>query len=332
MSKCKKCRSRKCKCKKRRRCTKKSYQRDYIVRTTKCKGGCVPTTSQILNSMQPFGGQFTQCCDGRVVGCGTVGCGVSNLTESTESHLHMDAFGRVYGHKHPGGHHAHSHDVEGKDRYVGPADLRSLTRNPDSLDADVFGGIPSTQNLSPQACNTDAECLSGQFCIGGKCALIGADPGIGSQAPVPATTQTSFGGVQRNTGNLVGGFSDAPGNGCNTLNFTSGSFVDGSTLAIGNLAASAPSNPSTLHSATLNTQSRTPNLQGFNRSLGLVDECTLAVGNPAATVHPSILNARQITPNLQGFNNEGISCITGALCGSKRPTVCRTKIKEVYCC
>ncbi len=326
MSKYKKCGSRKCKRKKRCKCKKRRYQRDHIVRTTKCKGGCVPTTSQIINGMKPFGGQFTQGCDGRVVGqgtvgCGTVGCGLSNrladptqagfdrrfdhLTTgaypgSTESHLHIDRFGSVFGHSHSGGDQPHSHDVCGEDRYVGRVnDLRSLTQNPDSLDQDVLGGIPGV-------CGVDEHCLTGQTCVGGRCApstanLVSCDPGIGAgcnpRAPVPTTTQTvndivRFGGVRPYTGNLVGGFRDTESG--DNLRFTSGSFVDGSTLAVGNLAASAPSNPNTLP--------------------------------------PSSLNTRQKTPNLQGFNNEGLSCITAAMCGTKRPTVCRTKIKEVYCC
>jgi hypothetical protein len=35
---------------------------------------------------------------------------------------------------------------------------------------------------------------------------------------------------------------------------------------------------------------------------------------------------------LRGYQSLGTSCITPSLCSSKKPTVFRTKIKEVYCC
>lgn len=324
MSKCKKrhqkrCHKRKKKYPKKRKC----YKRDRITRTTKCKGGCIPTTSQILSTTQPFGGTYTQTCgSSNLVGCGTVGCGVNlscgmdprydPLTSgaypgSTESHLHLDRCGNIYCHSHAGGDLGHSHDSCGEDRYLGRvSSCSALSTNPDCLDEDVLGGISCV-------CGVDKHCVSGN-CVGGRChttpstlnlnnsrvgttrcgvAATTCGGGASCGCGLGAASCGRIGGVRDYTGNLVGGFRDLPSElTCNSCRFTSGSFCNGSTLGHCNLAGCAPGN--------------------------------------ANTLPPSSLNTRQKTVDLRGFKSDGLSCIQSSLCGTKRPTVCKTKIKEVY--
>ena len=328
MSRHKKGHYRKCGRKKRKKC----YKRNFVTRTTKCKGGCVPTTQDVLKASCSPGSVITQDRYGNLVGCGTTrvgapACGVGapatyyHLTSgaypgSNGCHLHLDRYNNIYGHCHPGGELSHHHDADCQDVYVGQiGDVRSLTRDPDSLNRDVLGATT--------ACGSDRDCPSGSECRGGLCrspiidqtrTVLGAgacDPGfgVGCARTLTSTNESStaltstlagcgrIGGVRPHTGNLVGGFRDPAG--CNNINsssfrFTSASFGDGDTLSHCNLAYAAPGNYNTLP--------------------------------------PQSLNTRAKTPDLRGFNNEGFSCIQGALCGSKRPTVCKTKIKEVYCC
>lgn len=312
MSKCKKrhqkrCHKRKKKYPKKRKC----YKRDRITRTTKCKGGCIPTTSQILSTTQPFGGSYTQTCgSSNLVGCGTVGCGVNlscgmdprydPLTSgaypgSTESHLHLDRCGNIFCHSHAGGDLAHSHDSCGEDRYLGRvSSCSSLSTNPDCLDEDVLGGISCV-------CGVDKHCVSDN-CVGGRCHntpstlnLNNFRLGDTTRCGLGEASCGRIGSIRDYTGNRVGGFRDLPSNlSCNSCRFTSGSFCNGSTLGHCNLAGCAPGN--------------------------------------ANTLPPSSLNTRQKIPDLRGFNSDGLSCIQSSLCGTKRPTVCKTKIKEVYCC
>lgn len=280
-------------CCKKRKCGGKCYKRDYITRTTKCKGSCIPTTGQILQATQPFGGRFTQSCD-TVVGRGTVGCIGNSLADpaacgfdarfdhlttgsypgSTESHLHRDRAGNIYCHSHAGGDRSHAHDTCGQDHYLGRvSDCRALTRDPDSVDKDVLGN-----HLPSSFCNNNTQCPDGQLCVNGCC-----------------TSSARLSSSRPYNGNLVGGFRDLPSGAiCNNCRFTSASYCDGSSLGHCNLSNLSPANCNTLP--------------------------------------PQSINTRQKTPDLRGINNDGLSCITGSLCGSKRPTVCRTKIKEVYCC
>ena len=353
MSKCKKGRNRKCSRKKR----KKSYKRNYVTRTTCCKGGCVPSTQDALASTTfpgCGGGTFTRDGRGNLMGCGTttlsapncgVGvptCGVGVPTHGvgvptygvgagsieSQAHLHVDRCGIVYVDNHCGGDRPHSHDPEGLDHYAGRvSDPRTLIRDPDALNADVLG------SSSTKACGTSGDCAADEFCGGGTC-LKGAicqtdgtcsstfscqggfckpmgDNGV-RNAPRPTnlgcsttsracdpgrTTSTFLSTARPCNGDLVAGSRDPAGCGsinCSSCRFTSASLCDGSTLSHCNLACAAPGN--------------------------------------ANTRPPSSLNTRQQLHDLRGANNNGLSCIQGALCGSKRPTICKSKIKEVYCC
>jgi len=311
----------------------------------------LPTTQDVLKSSCIPGNVITQDSCGNLVGCGTnIGassCGNSNgcasdissfchLTSgsypgSTESHLHIDRCGNIFCHSHPGGDISHNHDSDRQDVYVGQVtDCRSLTRNPDSLnrdelgattacgsDVDCPGGSVCINGMCElgQSCITDANCKAGMKCSDGICrkSIIdqsrsagACDPGFGAGCAKSLTSTNGssdlfncgrIGGVRPYTGNLVGGFRNPPG--CNNINcsscrFTSASLCDGSTLSHCNLACAAPGNCNTLP--------------------------------------PQSLNARAKAPDLRGFQNDGISCVTGSLCGSKRPTVCKTKIKEVFYC
>ena len=230
---------------------------------------------------------------------------------STESHLHIDRLGNITCHSHPGGDYSHSHDGDGNDRYLGRvSDCRALTTNPDCLDEDVLGGIRGV-------CGVDSHCPLGQRCVGGVC----SSPSTTNLGAVDARDQLRYtslgstrcglgasrcgvgsvrcgisGGVRPYNGNRVGGFRDSVGcgAGCNGCALTSASFCNGNTLGHCNVACSVPACSNTLPPASLNTRSK--------------------------------------VPDLRGFQNLGASCITGSLCATKRPTVCKTKIKEVYRC
>lgn len=321
----------------------KRYKRDKIVRTTKCQGGCMPTNSQIVQATQPFGGIYTKTCNslttpGRTVhnyvgnslgGCDAckLGHGIRGITcgmdprfdpltsgacyGSDETHLHMDRLGNIQVHSHPGGDYSHSHDACGNDYYLGRvSDSRSLTRNPDCLDEDVLGGVRS-------ACGTDSHCPVGQRCVGGRCcssngshleindslrelryrSTLGSTRFYGDSSNCNTTLSDRglFGGVRPYNGYCVGGFQDNLGaSNCNSCSLTSASFCNGSTLGHCNVASSVPSYKNTLP--------------------------------------PDSLNYGAKVPDLRGYQNLGLSCINGALCSTKRPTVCKTKIKEVYRC
>ena len=327
----------------------KRYKRDKIVRTTKCQGGCIPTNSQIVQATQPFGGIYTKTCNslttpGRTIhncvgnslgGCDAckLGHGIRGITcgmdprfdpltsgachGSDETHIHMDRLGNIQVHSHPAGDYPHSHDACGNDYYLGRvSDSRSLTRNPDCLDEDVLGGVRS-------ACGADSHCPVGQKCVGGRCSStntltrLGCPLGCygGGERCVCSGGNTRstrlhnehsdfntilhnrgpFGGVRPYNGYFVGGFRDNLGaSNCNNCSLTSASFCNGSTLGHCNVASSVPACKNTLP--------------------------------------PDSLNYGAKSPDLRGFQNLGLSCINAALCPTKRPTVCKTKIKEVYRC
>ncbi len=314
-------------------CYDKRYKRDKIVRTTKCQGGCLPTNAQIAQATQPFGGVYTQTCDS-VVGRGVSACNGCNLGNgirgvncgmdprfdpltsgarygSTETHLHVDRLGNLTLHSHPGGDFYHSHDSCGEDHYIGRvSDSRALTTNPDCLDEDVLGGIAG-------ACGQDSHCAPNQRCVSGVCTNT---PSTANLDSIGATKQLRYmstlgstrcglrsytnnlsscglpGGVRPYNGNRVGGFRDTVGCGvgCNSCQLTSASFCNGNTLGHCNVACSVPA--------------------------------------PGNTLPPSALNLGAKTPDLRGYRNLGASCITASMCKTKRPTVCKTKIKEVYRC
>lgn len=359
MSKCKKIKYRKCGRKRR----KKSCKRNYVTRTTCSKGGCIPSTQDALTSTT-----FPGCGTTRVgaPACGggatyvrdpTHGCGACDPSSfsflssgaypgSSETHLHVDRCGHVYGHTHLGGDQPHYHDSGCQDYYVGRvSDLRSLTRDPDLLNVDVLG------SSCTKGCGSHGDCAADEFCGGGQCIKAGycgggeprakgyscqggyclpngdsgvrnttrpsnigcstlsrgsCDPGRGlgcARSTLSSGCSTSLsacgniGGRRPCNGYSVGGFRDPAG--CNSVNcsscrFTSASLCDGSTTSHCNLACAAPGNGSTLP--------------------------------------PEYFNTYQKTVDLRGSNNDGFSVITSSLSGSKRPTVCKSKIKEVYYC
>jgi hypothetical protein len=66
-------------------------------------------------------------------------------------------------------------------------------------------------------------------------------------------------------------------------------------------------------------------------SLGQCNLTNAAFGSKK-TPSPARFNLGQRAPDLRAFNNFGTSCITPSLCSSRKPTVFRSKIKEIYCC
>ena len=319
MSKCKKIKYRKCGRKRR----KKSCKRNYITRTTCCKGGSIPSIQDALTSTA-------------FPGCGTTRVGGATYIRdpihghgACKPHLHVDSLGRVYLDNHLGGDQPHNHESCYQDHYVGRVlDPRSLTRDPDLLNVDVLG------SSSTKGCGTHRDCAADEFCEGGQCIKAGdcrggapcangfscqggyckpndddgtrnatrpSNVGCHGQGATRSTLRSgcstlssTYNPIGRNrpyNGYLVGGFRDPAGSSCR---FTSASLCDGSTTSHCNLAYAAPGNGSTLP--------------------------------------PEYLNAGQKTVDLRLFNNDGFSIITPSLSGSKRPTVCKSKIKEVYYC
>jgi len=259
----------------------KRKRRGYITKTTKCVGPCIPDTSSMFgcsahdhnnngnssNVRQDEFGSFSVC--------NTAGSTFSHLTSgavkgSSESHLHIDRFGNVYCHSHPGGDISHSHDSEGNEKYIGSVgDCRTISDNPDTLRRDVIGGTQvSTANLKTTS----------------------SDPAYGNGVMSPTSALMSNGGIRPGNGNMVGGASQPTQSGCS---LTSSSFGSFDSLTTCNLGFAAPGN--------------------------------------VKTPHPRQSNAEQKTPDLRGFQNLSTSCITGSLCAGRRPTICKTKIREVYC-
>jgi hypothetical protein len=248
---------------------KRKKKRGYITRTTKCVGPCIPDTASLFECNAGVSSNTRQDEFGTFNVCNTAGDTFSHLTTgaykgSSESHLHIDRFGNVYCHSHPGGDISHSHDSEGNDQYIGSvSDCRTVSDHPDTLRRDVIGGTqPSTTNLQ-----TNAD-----------------DPAYGNGMT------TTIAGIRPGHGNMVGGAAQPRQSGCS---LTSVSLTSGDSLTTCNLGCAAPGNSS--------------------------------------TPHPRMQNAGQKTPDLRGFQNLSTSCITGSLCASRRPTVCKTKVREVYC-
>ena len=306
MSKCKKIKYRKCGRKRR----KKSCKRNYITRTTCCKGGSIPSIQDALTSTTFPGYGAYEPHRHSPHGYGAY-----------EPHLHVDSRGRVFVDNHLGGDQPHNHNSGGQDYYVGRVlDPRSL-RDPDLLNVDVLG--PS----STKGCGTHADCRSGEYCERGQCLQAGdcregapcaigfsckggyclpkdddgtrnatrpSNLGCHGQGATRSTLSSTYKPIGRNrthNGYLVGGFGDPAGS---SHRFTSASLVDGSTTSHHNLVYAAP--------------------------------------GPGSTLPPEYLNTGQKTVDLRLFNNDGFSIITPPLSGSKRPTVCKSKIKEVYYC
>lgn len=352
----KSCKSRRCKRKKRYGCNKKCC-RGKVVRTTKCKGGCIPTNAQILQTRGCYGNTAT------LTGCGTSSLThrhlddfgrafdhthsygnvphthdtLQNTTLGSTLHTHATSCGSTFQHSHVGGNVLHTHNTLGSSSYGTTLSSATLPVDPrfDHLTTGSYygsteshlhrdrngniychshsgGDLPHSHDMCNQdtylgrvsdcrALTSDPDSLDKDV-IGGSdvgcCASSGSTTSTTS-TPLTSTstssclpTATPLSSVRPYTGNLVGGFRDTTLSGCTNCQLTSASYCDGSSLG----------------------------------------HCNVVAPGNCNTLPPQSLNARAKTPDLRGINNAGLSCITGSLCGTKRPTVCKTKLKEVYCC
>lgn len=291
-------------------CQRKKYRRKYITRTTKIEGGTNPSTADVLSTTKPFGGCFTQS----VGNCGStlsftpsaVSNGTPSQTNGTNNTIGCGNDPR--------------REVPPTNQDARFDPLRSGGANGSNethLHTDRLGNVYCHSHPGgdvPHSHDANGE----DIYVGrvGDCRSLTQDPdrlNVDETGGVPGAINTS------NTQN---------GNGTQNCSGTQNGNIGGSRPYNGNLTFG----PNQLSSNSGSNQCQTISASFCNgNSLG---QCNLANAAPATrgTPAPARLNLQQRAPDLRGFNNVGTSSITPSLSTSRKPTVYRSKIKEVYCC